>query len=425
MKDINVSTYELIMSLSKAVDLVSPQLADHHIKVALISLNICNELNLPKEELCKIVLAAALHDIGAFSLKERLSFLSFEAENPHGHAYAGYKLLKSYEPFREAADIVRFHHVPWAYGDGTCAGNRRVPSGSHIVHIADRLAILLGSQREILLESATVTKIITDKSGRMFAPEYVEAIKNLSRKESFWLEITSPPDISNSLFPVIKSGSSELLDMTKLFSRIIDFRSRFTVNHSSGVASCARKLAELSGFSKKECDYMEIAGYLHDLGKLVIPAEILEKPSSLSTEEYKLVRGHTYYTYRILSPLKELHTINTWASYHHERLDGNGYPFRLKADELSLGSRILAAADVFTAIMEDRPYRIGMPEDKALKLLQNMANGQALDPNIVSLFTFHFDDINNERINAQKKTSAEYDDLSLDSNNLCATEKIS
>lgn len=414
MNDISVSTYELILSLSKAVDLVSPQLADHHIKVALITLNICNKMKLPKDELHTIVLSAALHDIGAFSLKERITLLSFEADNPHDHAYAGYKLLKSYKPFSEAADIVRFHHVPWANGNGAWFKEQKVPLGSHIVHLADRVAVLLGNEREVLLESPTITKTITDRRGKFFEPNVVEAFKELANKESFWLEASSPPGVSYSAFPAVESGHTELLDLTKLFSRIIDFRSRFTVNHSSGVAASARKIAELIGFSKKECHLMEVAGYLHDLGKLVIPIEILEKPSHLTREEFKLIRGHTYYTYRTLAPLKELNTINTWASFHHERLDGNGYPFRLKAHELFLGSRILAVADVFTAIMEDRPYRTGMPEDKALKLLRNMADQQALDPNIVALSAQHFNDLNNARIYAQKEPSEEYANLNLE-----------
>jgi len=417
MKDINIRTYELILSLSKAVDLVSPQLADHHIKVALIALNICNDLKLPDDELHATVLAAALHDIGAFSLKERLSLLSFESENPHKHAYSGYKLLKSYKPFEEAADIVRFHHVPWINGNGNFFDGLEVPIASHIVHLADRVSVLLGTQKDILLESATITKMITDRSGKVFAPAVVEAFRNLAKKESFWLEVFFPPDFSVSAFPAKIACESELLDLTKLFSRIIDFRSRFTVNHSSGVAACAKKLSKLTGFSERECHFMEIAGYLHDLGKLAIPAQILEKPTALTREEHKIIRGHTYYTYRILSPIKELHTINTWASFHHERLDGNGYPFRLKASELSLGSRVLAVTDVFTAIMEDRPYRSGMTEDKAIKLLQNMADGQALDPDIVDLLVYNFNDLNASRIEAQSEPSMEYGNLFLEVSN--------
>jgi len=95
---------------------------------------------------------------------------------------------------------------------------------------------------------------------------------------------------------------------------------------------------------------MEIAGYFHDLGKLRVPKEILEKPGKLSTEEFNIIKSHTYHTYRILSHIPNFETINWWASFHHERLNGSGYPFRINAFNFPLGSRIMAIADVFTLL---------------------------------------------------------------------------
>jgi len=408
MTNVKISTYELVLSLSKAIDLVSSRLADHHVKVALISLNLCNELQLPEETTHDILLAAALHDIGALSLKDRLTLLSFETDNPHEHARIGYRLLKSYKPFFNASEIVKYHHVSWSKGDGAFFRGNPVPLGSHIIHLADRISVLLGSQRDVLIESSFLTNLIIDRRGTLFNPDVVDAFTKIAERESFWLEAASPAEISHSVFPSIATNESDLLELTKLFSKTIDFRSRFTVTHSGGVAVCARNLAKLLGFSEKESLLIETAGYLHDLGKMAIPINVLEKPSALTKEENRLIRGHTYYTYRILAPLKELATINTWASYHHERLDGLGYPFRLKADQLSLGSRIISAADIFTAILEDRPYRPGMPQEKALRLLKNMRDEKALDPNIVSLIVSNFDALDAARMEAQKESFREY-----------------
>ena len=199
--------------------------------------------------------------------------------------------------------------------------------------------------------------------------------------------------------------------MSKLFSYIIDFRSRFTATHSSGVAASSEALSRLVGFSERECRMMRIAGHLHDLGKLAVPAEILEKPAKLTEDEFNIIRSHTFYTYRILEPIGDLDVINTWGSFHHERLDGSGYPFHHKAQDLSLGSRIMAVADVFTAITEDRPYRKEMPSERALQVLQQMADSSALDSNIVSLLRVHFDEINSSRIAAQAGASKEYQEF--------------
>jgi HD-GYP domain-containing protein (c-di-GMP phosphodiesterase class II) len=103
--------------------------------------------------------------------------------------------------------------------------------------------------------------------------------------------------------------------------------------------------------------------------------------------------------------------VNEWGALHHERLDGHGYPFRMDKRELSLGSRIMAVADVFTAITEDRPYREGMTEERALKVLKGMA-GQSLDGNIVSVLEENYDDLNRARSAAQKRSLEEFANVS-------------
>jgi HD-GYP domain-containing protein (c-di-GMP phosphodiesterase class II) len=156
---------------------------------------------------------------------------------------------------------------------------------------------------------------------------------------------------------------------------------------------------------------MRIAGFLHDLGKLAVPTEILEKPGKLTPEEFTVIRSHTYYTYRILDTLDDFDTINTWGAFHHERLNGKGYPFHHTGDVLSLGSRIMCVADVFTAITENRPYRAGMSLSDALTVLRTMAGSNSLDPEIVSLLTNNTSDINTARIAAQTTSSAAYNTI--------------
>ncbi len=235
---------------------------------------------------------------------------------------------------------------------------------------------------------------------------------SLANKEYFWLDIVSP---SIGLDRVNKAGLSiiildmkRLLSLTKVFSHIIDFRSRFTAIHSEGVAAVAETLAKFAGFSERECQMMRIAGYLHDLGKLAVPTEILEKPSRLTEDEFNIIRSHTYHTFRVLEPIRGFEIINTWASLHHERMDGSGYPFHYDRYSLPLGSRIMAVADVFTAIIEDRPYRRGMNGREALKVLQGMARNLALDPDIVKLVEYHFDEINFVQKSIEKDLLSEY-----------------
>ncbi|RPJ00866.1 MAG: HD domain-containing protein, partial [Deltaproteobacteria bacterium] len=200
--------------------------------------------------------------------------------------------------------------------------------------------------------------------------------------------------------------------MAELFSQVIDFRSRFTAVHSCGVASTAAALADFCGFSEEECQMMRIAGYLHDLGKLAVPTEILESPKKLQEEDFRIIKCHTFFTCRILETIADLEVITQWASLHHEQLEGGGYPFHYRDKELSRGSRIMSVADVFTALTEDRPYRRGMTPENTIRTLKEMAEVSRLDSGIVSVLIEHFEEINAIRITAQSAAHQEYEKYS-------------
>lgn len=413
IREPNVPLLDMVICLSNVVDLVSPMLVDHHKQVAYAACRIGAELGLPIEQKAELGIAGLLHDIGALTLKEKLSLLNFDDdEGPHRHAVLGYFLLKKLDSLSNVATLVRFHHVPWKDGSGSEFKGKQVPLGSHILHLADRVAVLLNKGEEILGQVKTICEKVASRSGEMFKPTLIEAFNSLAKNECFWLDIISPK-IGLTLSYELRNETLELdgerlLSLSNIFRQIIDFRSSFTATHSSGVAAVAGELARLVGFSERECRMMRIAGHLHDLGKLAVSAEILEKPAKLTEDEFNVIRSHTFYTYRALEPIAAFDTINTWASFHHERLDGKGYPFHIKGPDLSLGARIVAVADVFTAITEDRPYRQGMTNEGALQVLQQMADSLVLDPNIVLLLSLHFDEINSLRTDAQATSIEEY-----------------
>lgn len=153
----------------------------------------------------------------------------------------------------------------------------------------------------------------------------------------------------------------------------------------------------------------EVAAYLHDLGKLAIPSEILEKPGRLTAEEWQVMRTHVYYTYQILSPIKAFEEITSWGALHQERLNGSGYPFRYTADDIPQGARIMAVADVFTAVTEDRPYRRGMGKRAAIRELRRMVARGELDGSLVDLLMDHFDEIDRLRASSQARAVEEYE----------------
>lgn len=410
-----VHLIDLILCLSDAMDFIDSAIVNHHRIVAYTAFRIGDELRLSSDELRELILAGALHDVGAFSLKERRGLLDFEDRFPGTHSEAGYRLLKLFEPLAGIASAVRHHHVPWNDGEGSRVRHLRVPRASHILHLADRVSVLVHQKREILGQRERICRRIQEGSGRTFVPEQVEAFLEVSSREFFWLDLVSPslPAVLSECLrdATIELDSDDMLGFAQLFSRIIDFKSPFTATHSSGVAASAEVLAGLTGFSEGERLLMRIAGYLHDLGKLAVPLEILDKPAPLAKKERNVIRHHTFYTHRILGTVPALRTVRQWAAFHHERLDGSGYPFHLKGEDLPPGSQIMAVADVFTALAEDRPYRAGMSRREILRILDSMAEGNALNGELVSLVRANFDSVDAARREAQRAATLKYRSL--------------
>jgi HD-GYP domain-containing protein (c-di-GMP phosphodiesterase class II) len=200
------------------------------------------------------------------------------------------------------------------------------------------------------------------------------------------------PDWAGRLHDKMKMGTTpvtlfDLLRIAEIFATIIARMSRFTATHSRSVSGVAVFLAKWNGFSQSEIYMMRIAGLLHDLGKLSIPNAILEKPGPLTYEEQLIVRQHTYYTYMILDQIEQFKTVAQWAAWHHETLDGQGYPFKLNDSSLTLGARIMAVADIFVALAENRPYRKKLAKESIKRIMTSMVQENKISDRIVqSLF---------------------------------------
>lgn len=410
-----VSLLELTLQLSRAADMVSPELNHHQRLVAYITNNLGEALNFEEKKLNEVCVAAVLHDIGGLSMQERINVLKFEALNPHQHARIGWLLLKDYREFSEIARIIKFHHVDWNGGEGLRFCEETVMPESHLIHLADRIATLISRGDKMIDQKDRVFAKIASASGRKFNPLYVKAFEQLKEKEFFWYDLES---ISNGRryykkikFKDQRLDIDELIGITKLFARVIDFRSNFTAVHSEGVSAVAKRLAQHLKCDELTCKKIQAAGYLHDIGKLTVPTEILEKPAGLTEAEFAVMKEHTYHTYVLLFQIAGFEEINEFASMHHERLDGSGYPFKKKGIELSLGARIMAVADIFTAVSENRPYRKGMEKEKAVAVLKQMVKDNKIDANIVMSLIANYHDINKTRIKAQKKARTRYNDF--------------
>ncbi len=169
------------------------------------------------------------------------------------------------------------------------------------------------------------------------------------------------------------------------FAEAIGARDGYTMGHSEKVAEYARLIAEKMGLDSKTVDLAYLCGIVHDVGKIGIPEEVLNKKGPLDSEEYKLIMGHSQMGASILSHISWLDDIVPIIEAHHERYNGTGYPRGLKGGDIPLLSRILAVADAFDAMTSDRSYRKAYPLEKALDELERNS-GTQFDPEIVKIF---------------------------------------
>jgi len=178
---------------------------------------------------------------------------------------------------------------------------------------------------------------------------------------------------------------SNHLETVYAFAEAIGARDCYTMGHSEKVAEYSRLIAERMGMDQQMVDLAYMCGVVHDVGKIGIPEEILNKKGPLNSEEYKLIMGHSTMGASILSHISWLEDIIPVIEAHHEKFNGTGYPVGLKGDEIPLLSRILAVADAFDAMTSDRSYRKAYPLEKALEELVRNA-GIQFDPTIVEIF---------------------------------------
>jgi HD-GYP domain-containing protein (c-di-GMP phosphodiesterase class II) len=199
------------------------------------------------------------------------------------------------------------------------------------------------------------------------------------------------------------------MPISEMFRNLIDFRSPFTAAHSSGVAATASSIANCLGLTETEIELMEVAGNLHDLGKMAVPNSVINKPDKLTADEYAIVRQHPYFTYSVLRTIGGMRQIAEWAAFHHEKLDGSGYPFHIDARKLDTGSRIIAVADIFTALAENRPYRNAMGKSEIISILKGLSSKSHLDNHVVGVLESNYDEIVASTVRKQNEARGSYE----------------
>jgi HD-GYP domain-containing protein (c-di-GMP phosphodiesterase class II) len=396
MDEINLT--QLVHMLSDMLDLVGVDDLHHGKRVAYMCLETGRQLGIDAVQMENLYHAALLHDCGVSSTNAHNRILKeLEWDAAQEHCVRGSNLLESQPLFSHLASIIFLHHTH--YQDLDASLPEWVSIATNLIHLCDRADALMQqvSNKPWLAVRNSIRDRMIHYRASWFQPELLDAFLSVSRPESFWLRM-QPQHLGaymaeREIADVHQMVSTEqLLHVAHLAAEIVDTKSHYTACHSLGVSRFSAHLAQLAGFEPDGCRHLEIAGLLHDIGKMRVPDSILEKPASLSFPERAVMLGHSFESYQILHHVHGFEDISRWGAYHHETLTGDGYPFHLSAPDLDTPSRIVAIADIFQALTQPRPYRPAKEPEAVIGSLRHHVLVHQIDPDLVQMVVDDFDE---------------------------------
>jgi len=295
--------------------------------------------------------------------------------------------------------MVRWHHEWWdgtGYPDGL--KEEEIPIEVRIlcaIDCFDSLQTPRIDRDRLLPEDAY--KIIEEEGKRHFGPQILNLVQEMI------MEQTLIPGKSSDRFlslkekyidlPIQRSSESDELESSniaglypilRLFARVIDAKHQYTKGHSTRVSILSKYLAGKMGLSPDSITNVEVAGLLHDAGKVSVPTEILDKPGPPDDNEWKIIKSHAPHSYEILSKISSLKNIANISASHHEKYDGTGYPKHLEGDEINRLAQIIAISDTYDAITSTRAYRKRQSQEFAYNIIRK-GIGTQFNPEIAEI----------------------------------------
>ena len=392
-----INLTQLVHMLSDMLDLVGITDLHHSKRVAYMCLEIGRVFGFNPDQENNLYQAALLHDCGVSTTRtHQLLFQQMDWPGAPEHCARGSSLLENQPLFRHLSPIILLHHTHW--NDMEPGFSEPVTLMANLIHLSDRADALIqraGSKPWLSIRNSVRDTLIHYR-GTWFDPGLMDAFLATSLRESFWL--TMQPQHLNQYMaerersdPHPMISTNRLRRVAELAAEIVDTKSHFTARHSQGVARFSAHLAEKAGYEVDLCSQIEIAGLLHDIGKMRVPDSILEKPAALSLAEKAVMIGHSFESYQILHHVKGFEDIARWGAYHHETLTGDGYPFHLTETDLDKPARIIAIADIFQAMTQERPYRPAKAPREIIEALEHRVELHKVDPALVGLVKADFD----------------------------------
>ena len=381
----------LIKSIATALDVVEQELlgasTNHGKRIAVLCAKMGKILCKTPDEIMSLAICALLHDnaLTEYLLVSRTSGHYDPAMKKH--CVFGERNIKTLGLKTNIKKFILYHHEradgkgPFGIKEG------QGPVESELIAIADSIDVMYDLQTLSPDKLPALKKSIADEIGKQYSKIAATAmleILNLDMLLSLKDEKIDETTEEAFIPWIVDVEAQSIMGLAGFISRIIDCKSEFTRKHSTQIANIAWFMSEYYKYSREESVMLYLAAALHDIGKLFTPTAILEKPGKLTAEEFIIIKDHISKTYELLKDIEGFQSICTWASNHHEKLTGAGYPFGKKADELDFNSRLMACIDIYQAVCEKRPYHPARDHAATMQILSQMADDGSIDKSIVN-----------------------------------------
>ncbi|MBD7915988.1 HD domain-containing protein [Clostridium sp. Sa3CUN1] len=373
--DRNTKLKNILSTFVSAYSKFDNNIIVHSKEVAFLTLSICNALSIDEIKKKDIMVAAYLHDIAASRTNLLDSLKKFDTVEYHAHCIYGYVFFDTFMPCNNFSKYILYHHEP--FNSKNIINNIEIPIESNILKIADDISIFKLTDNDITIDK--IREFLLSRKD-LYNPIYLdiflsnygdEILKKLLDKS--YLEYLA--DYGDEIL----INNTDFVTLVEAMAFVLDFKCEITTMHSQTVSLFSVLLAK--EFDLPDIFEIRVGSLLHDIGKLAIPDSILKKPSSLTPEEFEVMKKHVEYTYEILSNLKNEKILKI-ASNHHEKLNGQGYPKGIS--DLSFQERLVSVADIFAALTQKRSYKNGYSKEKTIEILRNCANNCEIDTCIVN-----------------------------------------
>lgn len=397
-----INYYDMLFSFSTAVDCVDQEVTgaknNHGKRVAYLTYYLGKSMGFDEENLLDLIGCAILHDSALSEYLQEAEDEGIVLYDKYGnpdvermdlgkHCRMGEKNIHLLPLKTDISGAILYHHEN---ADGTGPMGKRwdeVPLAARIIHIADNLDTQFGLGDIDPIRYKDAARWIRENRKGLYSADVSDAFLDLVDEKVLY-EI-SDENIDIILKEKISQyerdySNEEMRRIAALFAEIVDYKSEFTMTHSIGIAEKVEIMGRHYGFDEDTAAKLYLAGALHDIGKMFIDSDILEKPDKLTTAEFRHIKNHAWYTYKLMSRVRGFEEITPWSSLHHEKLDGSGYPFEKTSADLGFNERLMGCIDIYQALTEDRPYRKPMTHEEGMAVMDDMVKGGFIDGGIVA-----------------------------------------